>query len=241
MGQKGLWDEQEKVSKLKNKKPVLPCLSESIPWEAFRPLLEKGYSQESKSNAGRKTIDPLILFKMLVLQQLFNLSDEEVEFQVNDRRSFEEFVGLGVMNDIPDATTVAFFRERLREANVIDELFVMFESYLRDQGLEARGGQIIDATLVPVPKQRNSLEDNKEIKANRVPDGWNESPKRLQKKDLDARWVKKNDINHYGYKNRICIDAEHGFIRRFVVTPANIHDSQMLPMLLDPENHDDYV
>ena len=101
---------------------------------------------------------------MLVLQQLFNLSDEEVEFQVNYRRSFEEFVGLGVMNDIPDATTVAFFRERFRKANVIDELFEMFESYLRDQGLEARGGQIIDATLVPVPKQRNSREENKDIR-----------------------------------------------------------------------------
>ena len=114
MGQKGFWDEQERVSKLKNKKPVLTCLSESIPWEAFRSLLEKGYSQERKSNAGRKRINPLILFKMLVLQQLFNQSDDEVEFQVNDRRSFEEFVGLGVMNDIPDAITVAFFRERLR-------------------------------------------------------------------------------------------------------------------------------
>ena len=191
MGQKGFWDEQERVSKLKNKKPVLTCLSESIPWEAFRPLLEKGYSQERKSNAGRKRIDPLILFKMLVLQQLFNLSDEEVEFQVNDRRSFEEFVGLGVMNDIPDATTVAFFRERLRKANVIEELFKMFENYLRDQGLEARGGQIIDATLVPVPKQRNSREDNKEIKANRLPDGWNESLKQLQQGDLDAYWGKK--------------------------------------------------
>jgi len=157
----------------------------------IHPLLEKAYSKEGKSNAGRKRIDPLILFKMLVLQQLFNLSDEEVEFQVNDRRSFEEFVGLGVMNDIPDATTVAFFRERLRKANVIDELFEMFENYLRDQGLEAHGGQIIDATLVPVPKQRNSREENKEIKANRLPDGWNESPKRLQQKDLDARWVKK--------------------------------------------------
>ena len=108
---------------------------------------------------------------MLVLQQLFNLSDEEVKFQVNDRCSFEEFVGLGVMNDIPDATTVAFFRERLRNANVIEELFEMFESYLRDQGLAARGGQINDATLVPVPKQRNSREENKEMKANRLPDG----------------------------------------------------------------------
>ena len=101
---------------------------------------------------------------MLVLQQLFNLSDEELEFQVNDRRSFEEFVGLGVMNDIPDATTGAFFRERLRKAVVIQELFEKFEGFLREQGLEADGGQIIDATLVPVPKQRNSREENKEIK-----------------------------------------------------------------------------
>ena len=111
MCQQGFWDEQERVAKLQEKKAVLTRLTELIPWELFRPLLDNGYSQERKSNAGRKRIDPLILFKMLVLQQLFNLSDEEVEFQVNDRRSFEEFVGLGVMNDIPDATTVAFFRE----------------------------------------------------------------------------------------------------------------------------------
>lgn len=99
---------------------------------------------------------------MLVLQQLFNLRDEEIEFKVNDRRSIEEFIGLDVMNDIPDATTVAvaFFRERLCKTDVIDELFEKSEGFLRDQGLEARGGQIIDATLVPVPKQRNSLEEN---------------------------------------------------------------------------------
>ena len=88
---------------------------------------------------------------MLVLQQLFNLSDEELEFQVNDRRSFEELVGLGLKNRIPDATTIAFFRERLRKAGVIEELFEMFEGYLRSQGLQDRNGQIIDATLVPVP------------------------------------------------------------------------------------------
>ena len=124
---------------------------------------------------------------MLVLHQLFNLSDEEVEFQVNDRRSFEEFVGLGIMNNIPDATTVFFFRERLRKAGVIEELFEMHEGYRRDQGLEARGGQIIDATLVHVPKQRNTREENKDIKANRLSDGWDEDPNRLQQSDLDAR------------------------------------------------------
>ena len=100
---------------------------------------------------------------------------------------------------------------------------------------------IIDATLVPVPKQRNTREENKDIKADRLPNGWEEKANRLQQMDLDARWVKKNGINHYGYKNSIWIDAEHGFIRRFAVTSANIHDSQMLPMLLDPENQDNYV
>ena len=241
MGQRGFWDEEQRVTKLQDKKPVLKRLADSIPWESFRPLLDQGYAQERKSNAGRKRIDPLILFKMLVLQQLFNLSDDELEFQVNDRRSFEEFVGLGVMNSIPDATTVAFFRERLRKAGVIEELFEMFEEYLRSQGLQARGGQIIDATLVPVPMQRNTREENKEIKAETLPEGWDEKSDRLQQKDLNARWTNKNGLSYFGYKNSICIDVDHGFIRRYAVIPANIHDSQMLPRLLDSENEHDYV
>jgi IS5 family transposase len=241
MGQQGFWDKEKRIQKLQHKKPALTTLSESIPWESFRSLLEQGYAHECKSNAGRKRIDPLILFKMLVLQQLFNLSDEELEFQVNDRRSFEEFIGLGVMNSIPDATTVAFFRERLRKAGVIEELFDRFEDHLRAQGLEARGGQIIDATLVPVPKQRNTRAENEAIKQGKLPEGWEDKPNRLREKDLDARWVKNNGTSHYGYKNSICIDVTDGFIRRYAVTPANIHDSQMLTHVLDPENSDDFV
>lgn len=178
---------------------------------------------------------------MLILQQLYNLSDKELEFQVNDRRSFEELVGLGVINNIPDATTIAFFRKRLRKAEVIEELFEMFDTYLRSQGLQSRGGQIIDATLVPVPRQHNTREENAEIKAERITDGRDGNPERLRQNDLDARWVKNNGVNHYGYKNSISIDADHGFIRRYAVTPANIHDSQMLPHLLDLENEYVYV
>lgn len=70
--------------------------------------------------AGHQRIDPPILFNMLVLKQLFNLSDEDVDFQVNDRRSFEDFVGLGIMNSIPDSKTVGFFRDGLRKAEVIE-------------------------------------------------------------------------------------------------------------------------
>ena len=92
MVQRGFWDEQNRVAILQQKKPAFRRLSEAIPWERFRSLPEQRYTQERKSNAGRQRIDPLILFKMLILQQLFNLSDEELEFHVNDRRSFEEFV-----------------------------------------------------------------------------------------------------------------------------------------------------
>ncbi|WP_255120118.1 transposase [Synechococcus sp. Cruz CV-v-12] len=132
-----------------------------------------GYTLERKSNAGRKRIDPLLFFKMLELQQLFTLSDEELEFQSNDRRSFEEFVGLGVMNNIPDSTPVNFFRKSLYKTVVIEELCEKFEACLRENGLEARAGQIIDATWVPIPTpkasakqcQHNSREENKEFKA----------------------------------------------------------------------------
>ena len=124
----------------------------------------------------------------------------------------------------------------------------MFESYLRAQGLEARGGQIIDATLVPVPQpqasaqqqQWNSREDKKEIKEYRMPEGWDQNPNRLQQKDLDARWTQKNDINHFGYKNNICIDVDHGLMRCYALTLANRHDSQILPIPLDPQHTDDY-
>ena len=89
VGQSGFWDEQHRVAKLQEKKPVLKGLSDSIPWESFRPLLERDCAYERNSHAGRKRIDPLNLLKILILQQLFNLSDEELEFQVNDRRSFD--------------------------------------------------------------------------------------------------------------------------------------------------------
>lgn len=125
----------------------------------FRPLVNKGYSQERKSNAGRKRIDPLNFFKMLVLQQLFDIGVGvafRVQLKILNSRliavgPLRNLPGLGMMNNIPNATTVVHFRERLRKVGVFEKLFEMFETYLQSQGLQARGGQIINATLVPVP------------------------------------------------------------------------------------------
>ena len=103
------------------------------------PLRDKGYTLERKSNAVRKWIDPLNFCKLVVLQPLFNLSSEEVECQVNDRRSFEVFVGLGRYERYCRCNYEACFGEGLRKADVIEEPFEQFEGYLREQGLEARG------------------------------------------------------------------------------------------------------
>jgi IS5 family transposase len=183
--------ESRRAAKLKAKKPLLEQLCTSIPWESCRPLREQGYAQERKNIAGRKRIDPLILFRILILQQLFKLSDEGLEFQVNDRRSFEKFVGLEVTSKVPDATTVAFFKKRVRKAGIIEKTFGMLKRFLCDQGFKAQGGKIIDETLVPVSKQRNTREENKEIKAVMLPGDREENPDRLRQMDLDVRWGQK--------------------------------------------------
>ena len=179
------------------------------------------------------------MFKLLILQQLYNISDDELEYQVNDRLSFMRFLHLGLEDSVPDAKTVWSFRERLRKAKLVEPLFEQFGAYLNATGYQAQCGQIVNATLVPVPKQRNTREDTATIKAGKVPDDWHDKPHKLSQKDVDARWTQKNGTSHYGYKNHINRDAGHGFIRRYTVTDASVHDSQVLGQLLDADNADD--
>jgi IS5 family transposase len=151
------------------------------------------------------------------------------------------FLHLGLEDAMPDAKTVWAFRERLRQAGLIEILFERFGEYLNGAGYQAQCGQIIDATLVPVPKQRNSRKENKQIKQGEVPEDWQDDAHKLSQKDVDARWTKKHGTSYYGYKNHINRDAGHGFIRRYQVTDASVHDSQVLGALLDADNSDDEV
>ena len=125
---------------------------------------------DNKSSAGRKPIDVVVMFRMLVLQSLYNLSDEQVEYQVRDRLSFTRFLGLGIEDGIPDGTTLWLFRETLAKAGLIEKLFERFGQHLEAKGYIARGGQMVDATIVPVPKQRNSRDENDDVKAGKTPE-----------------------------------------------------------------------
>lgn len=191
MNQPGFWDWEERQNKLNEKKDLLVRLNDMIQWETFRPLLEQIHNKPRKSQAGRKPTDVVVMFKLLVLQQLYNISDEELEYQVSDRLSFMQFLGFGLADEVPDATTVWLFRKQLTEQKVIEPLFEQFDEYLIEQGYAAKGGQIVDATLIPVPKQHNHEDENQSIKQGEIPASWQDkSPKRAQK-DTDARWTKK--------------------------------------------------
>jgi IS5 family transposase len=239
MGQRSFFDVENRLQSVSKMGDPLERLAATIPWESFRPQLAQVHEKERKSNAGRKPIDVVLMFKALILQTLYNLADEQVEYQIRDRLSFARFLGLGIEDAVPDATTVWRFRERLKELQLMEVLFDRFGDYLAAQGYQAKQGQIVDASIVPVPIQRNSREENQRIKQGEVPEDWSE-PKREQK-DVQARWTKKHGKSYFGYKNHIDVDAEHKLIRTFKVTPANVHDSQVLDDLIDPDNEDPEV
>jgi len=234
MMQTGLLDWQIRFRQLDAGGDPLPKLQKMVDWERFRAKLERVRDQERKSNAGRKPFDVVLMFKVLVLQSLYNLSDDKTEFQIRDRLSFMRFLGLSLGDAVPDAKTIWLFREQLTEAGLIERLFHEFEVFLGEKGFSAKKGQIIDASIIPAPRQRNSRDENQQIKAGEIPNDWSDHKKR--QKDNDARWTKKNGQNHYGYKNHIDIDVEHKLIREYEVTPASVHDSQVFESVLDEDN-----
>ena len=151
---------------------------------------------------------------------------------MTDRLSFMRFLRLDLASDVPDARTVWAFRELLKAHRLVEPLFERLNQALAELGVELKSGQIIDATFVPVPIQRNGREDNALIKMDAVPIEWGQNKARLAHKDIDARWTKKGGQSHYGYKNHINIDRATKLITRHACTDASVHDSQMFDAVL---------
>ena len=239
MAQLGFFDADNRLAALSAKGDPLEAIDALVPWESFRAGIEAVVLRaagDKKSTAGRKPIDAIVLFRMLVLASLYNLSDEQAESQVRDRLSFTRFLKLGLEDRIPDATTLWLFREKLAKAGLIDKLFARFGQHLEAKGYIARGGQLVDATIVAVPKSRNSREDNEAVKAGETPAIWAAKPAKLRQKDRDARWTKKHGKSYFGYKNNVNADARFKLIRQYEVTDASVHDSQAFDGLLNKTN-----
>ena len=239
MSQMGFFDADKRWSMLSLKGDPLEAISKLVPWEMFRADIEAVVltpDEAKKSAAGRKPIDALMLFRMLVLQSLYNLSDDQIEYQIRDRLSFTRFLGLGFEGSIPDGTTLWLFREKLARAGLIDKLFERFGQHLEAKGYIARGGQMVDATIVAVPRQRNSRDENDQVKTGTTPEDWKKRPSKNRQKDKDARWTKKHGRSYFGYKNHVNADARHKLIRDYRVSDASEHDSQKLDELLTRGN-----
>src|SRR5450631_679541 len=224
MAQLSFLDVDNRLAALSKQGDPLEAIARLVPWEDFRAEIEAVVltaESDKKSSAGRKPIDALVMFRMLVVQSLYNLSDEQAEYQARDRLSFTRFLALGIEDCIPDGTTLWLFREKLAKAGLIEKLFEQFGRHLEAKGYIARGGQMVDATIVAVPKQRNSREDNEAVKAGKTPEEWEKKPAKNRQKDKDARWTKKHNKSFFGYKNHCKTTSLINYLDDLAVTGAN--------------------
>lgn len=235
----GLFDYDQRLEKLSRSAPPLERLDKRIEWEMFREELEGILKKEAKGPGGRPRHDVVMMFKVLVLQRYYNLSDEQTEFQINDRLSFQKFLGLTLSDDVPDQKTIWLFREQVGKG--ARQLFDRFDRHLREQGLLGKPGKIVDASFVDVPRQRNSRDENEQIKQGEKPESLTKNPSIERQKDMDARWTKKGDETHYGYKDHIKASAESKLIEDYAVTDASVHDSQAIEELVASDDGELYA
>ncbi len=242
----GFFDEQNVLEKLTKLGDPLVLISKYIDFSLFKEtILEfSGRKEDSeKSGKGRPSYDVVMMMKILFIQRLYNLSDEQVEFQITDRLSFRRFLEISFSDSVPDCKTVWAFRELLNKdgedrSKVIFELFL---SKLNADGLIAKEGKMMDATFVSVPIQRNTREENKEIKEGETPESFTKNKHKLAQKDLDASWTKKNHVSYFGYKNHVKAETKRKFITGYIVTDAAPHDStQACELLTDQDKGQDF-
>jgi IS5 family transposase len=234
----GLFDLEYHEKRIKEYQPPLAKLDKVIDWEIFRRPIEETLYEEPKGAGGRPAYDKLMMFKILILQKYYNLSDEQTEFQINDRTSFKLFLGLKIGDKIPDQKTIWYFKEQLANKDLSQELFELFARELMSKGIIAKEGSMIDASFVDVPRQRNSKEENGDIKKRSVPLSFSKKDRngkmsKLFQKDIDARWVTKSKERHFGYKNHINADEKTKLISKYSVSSASAHDSTEIENIID--------
>ena len=251
--QPGLFDVAERLGRLSEIGDALEAYAAAVDFELFRPDLEAALGYSDGARGGRPPYDPVLMFKILVIQAQHGLSDDRAEFLINDRLSFMRFLGLGLGDRVPDAKTIWKFRERLTRAGAVDRLFRRFDDAVRAAGYIAMSGQIVDSSLVAARKQRHTRAEKQAVKAGKTArEIWPDQPARAAQKDVDARWTiqtgrKPPDaersglaeiaIPTFGYKAHTSIDRRFRLIRCWDVTDASRYDGRLLREgLLDPTN-----
>ena len=204
-----------------------------IDFAALAAEVDRVAPRTVSAQGGRPPYPTETMVRILVLKRLYNLSDEQMEYQLLVRMSYKRFCGLANAANIPDRTTVWTFENRIGELGA-KALFEGVSAQLLKRGFIARGGQIIDATLVPAPKQHNSQGEKALIDQGAMPADW--KPAKRRQKDTDATWTKKHGKSHFGYKLSINVDKKYKFIRTLETDTASTHDSQHFDNVFDTSN-----
>ena len=209
----------------------------AVDFEIFRPTLDTAIPREKGDKGGRPPMDNMLMFKIMLLQEWYHIADDMTEYLINDRLSFQRFLGLSLGDKVPDAKTIWLYREMLKNSGKSKELFDMFAALMEQVGVITREGSIVDASFVDVPKQRNNRDENKKIKEGDGEDLWQDNENKRCQKDIDARWTEKNGEKHFGYKDHVKVDSDSKMIVDFSVTDAAVHDSQAIVDLIDDKDN----
>jgi len=203
MKQINFFAEDNRLERLSEMGDPLEKIAGTIDFEMFRPVLNNVFKKERASAGGRPAWDYVMMFKILLLQQWYGIADDRAEYVINDRLSFQRFLGITLGDKVPDAKTIWLFRENLTKSGKAKDLFSLYEILMENKGIITRKGSLIDATFADAPKQRNSRDENKEIKEGNGSSLWEGEENKRRQKDLDARWTKKNNETHFGYKDHV--------------------------------------
>ena len=213
----------------------LAAMDGLIDFAAIAAQVDAACPRPDRSKGGRPPYPTEVMVRLLFIQSLYNLSDEDCEYQVLDRMSFQHFCRLDGALHIPDARTVWSFKQRLTPSGLGGRaIFEAVSQQLQAHGYIPRGGQIVDASIVQAPITQTRSDEREALNQGQTPEDW--APKRLQHTDRDARWTKKHGKSFYGYKLHANTDARYKLIRQAVVTAANVDDGQTLKQVLDPSN-----
>lgn len=191
----------------------LEAVSAAIDWGPVAALLGGLHA----APAGRKAFAPLIMVRILLLQQFYDLSDPRAEEALSDSLSMRRFVGLGIGDGTPDHSTISRFRKLLRETGLDAAVFAEVLGQIEARGLILKKGALLDATLVRAAAAAPPRSAGMGAKG---------------ATDPDADWTRKNGKAHYGYKAHIGVDEGSGIVRRAVLTPAKVSESEVAEALI---------
>lgn len=229
----GLLDHEHRMKKLAEGPDPLARLTARIEGELVRPPLERAFEKEARGPEGRPRHDGVLMFTVLGLQRDYNLSDEQMEYPINDRLSFQKFLGLTWSDSVPDQKTIWWFRATVSHNGRGKKLFRRCERHVKEAGLMGQAGTIIDASFVDVPRQRTRREENEESTSGKVPESFQENENRREQKDVEARWAQKGEAGHVGYTDHVKADKTTKLIEEYAVTDALVHDSQAMEDLVE--------